>query len=258
MNARDQLPWKRVWVTGAGKGIGRAISLAFCEAGVTVYASARSQSDLLNLQKACKSFKGEIICCPLDITDLASIEKLFTSWKSEQLLPEAAILNAGTHDPFSAHDFSAARCKNLLEVNLQGTINCLEPLLREYMALNRGHVAVMASVAGYSGLPTASAYGASKAALINLTEALKLDLKDTGIKVQLISPGFVRTPLTDKNTFTMPALMEPEEAAYRVIDGLLTSRFEITFPRRFTFILKFLRILPYSLYFKLVGYSVKT
>lgn len=258
MTTDKQLPWKRVWVTGAGKGIGRAVSVALTKSGVTVYATARSQSDLFSLQKECESLEGEIICCPLDITDRSGIEKLFESWQVDQLIPDAAILNAGTHDPFLAQEFSAERCEKLLRVNVQGTINCLEPLLREYTAVNSGQIAIMASVAGYRGLPTASAYGASKAALINLTEALRLDLKETGIKVQLVSPGFVRTPLTDKNTFTMPALMEPEDAAQRVVQGMLRDTFEITFPKRFTFILKFLRILPYSLYFKLVGLTAKS
>ncbi len=116
----------------------------------------------------------------------------------------------------------------------------------------------MASVAGYRGLPTAAAYGASKAALINLCESLWLDLKGSGIRLQVINPGFVRTPLTEKNDFKMPALIEPDEAAERILKGLLSDRFEITFPKRFVYLLKLLRILPYRWYFNLISRTVKT
>ena len=134
-------------------------------------------------------------------------------------------------------------------VNLLGTGNCLEPLLKVMVQRRRGRIAIMASVAGYRGLPNAAYYGASKAALINLAEALKLDLDPYGVAVQLIDPGFVETPMTARNPFPMPFLMPVEQAAERIARGLASGRFEITFPRRFTWQLKLLRCLPYSVYF---------
>ena len=113
----------------------------------------------------------------------------------------------------------------------------------------RGHIAIVSSVAGYRGLPTSAAYGATKAALINLAESLKNELDRAGVKLQLVNPGFIKTPLTDKNEFKMPFLMPVEKAVARMIAGLQTNRFEITFPRRFTWQLKLLRLLPYRLYF---------
>ncbi len=251
------LPWQSAWITGAGKGIGEALALSLAAQGVAVYASSRTPDDLEKLKRKASALPGMIIPIPLDITDPQQIEDMMQSWDSGSGLPELIVLNAGTHDPFPAQAFSAERAGRLLEVNLQGTLNCLDPVLVRCLERNSGHIAVMASVAGYRGLPTAAAYGASKAALINLCEALRLDLKGSDVKLQLINPGFVRTPLTDKNEFAMPALMEPEMAAERILSGLLSNRFEITFPRRFVYLLKLFRLLPYSLYLWLVGKTVQ-
>jgi len=251
------LPWQRVWITGAGKGIGRALAKRLCQNGVTVYVSARTASDLNELKAECCGYSGDIVLCQLDVTDADQLSELFKQWQVEKGVPDLAILNAGTHDPFKADEFDAGRCQRLMNVNFQGAVNCLEPLLSQYLANANGHIAVMASVAGYRGLPTAAAYGATKAALINMTESLRLDLKGTGVKIQLINPGFVRTPLTDKNDFDMPALLEPEDAAERIIKGLLSESFEVSFPRRFVYWLKFMRCLPYRCYFGLLGRFVK-
>ncbi|WP_370978559.1 SDR family NAD(P)-dependent oxidoreductase [Agaribacterium sp. ZY112] len=247
------LPWTRAWVTGAGRGIGKALTLLLCAQGVDVYASARSKSDLLKLEKECEGLVGRCIISVLDITQVPEIDDLVLQWNKHDAWPDLFVLNAGTHDPFSAYDFDAQRCQRLLDVNLQGTINCLDPLLKRCIEVNTGHIAVMASVAGYRGLPTAAAYGASKAALINLTESLHADLYKTDIVLQVINPGFVRTPLTDKNDFKMPALMEVDAAATRLLKGLLSSSFELSFPRRFVLALKLLRLLPDSWYFSIVS-----
>jgi len=253
-----QLPWKTAWVTGAGRGIGKALVKQLCRGGITVYASSRTESELKNLEAETESYSGNVISIPLDITDREQIAKLFRRWDDGTNEPDLVILNAGSHDPFAAQQFDAERCEKLLQINLLGTINCIDPVLKRFIREGSGHIAVMASVAGYRGLPTAAAYGASKAALINLCEALHLDLHETAVKLQVINPGFVRTPLTDKNNFKMPALMEPDKAAERIIQGLCSDRFEITFPRRFTYMLKLLRLLPYRWYFNLISRTVKT
>jgi short-subunit dehydrogenase len=249
-------PWESVWITGAGRGIGKSLALLCAQQGMTVYASSRTASELDSLVQSCKNFSGVMIPLPLDITDVEEISKIMQRWDDSSGLPDLVILNAGTHDPFAADSFSAQRAKQLLDINLQGTINCLDPILKRMLIRDSGQIAVMASVAGYRGLPTAGIYGASKAALINLCEALKLDLLHTNLKLQVINPGFVRTSLTDKNDFKMPALIESEEAAARIMQGLLSKRFEIAFPRRFVCALKLLRILPYSWYFKLIGKNI--
>lgn len=254
----SSLPWESAWITGAGRGIGAALARLLSQQGVTVYISARTPADLEKVKQECLDYSGMVVPIPLDITQPAEIEDMMQSWDQGAGIPELVVLNAGTHDPFAATEFSARRCRKLLDINLQGTLNCIDPVLKRYLEKNSGQIAVMTSVAGYRGLPTAAAYGAGKAALINLCEALKLDLKGSQIKLQIISPGFVKTPLTDKNRFTMPAMISAEEAAREIIEGLCKERFEITFPKRFTYILKLLRILPYSIYFRLLGSLVPT
>ena len=139
-----------------------------------------------------------------------------------------------------------------VETNLMGTMHGLEALIPACLAARRGHIAIVASVAGYRGLPKAAAYGAGKAALINLAESLKFDLDRAGVKLQLVAPGFVKTPLTDKNDFAMPFLMPVDRAVDAMIDGLRGARFEITFPKPLARRMKLLRMLPYRLYFALV------
>jgi NAD(P)-dependent dehydrogenase (short-subunit alcohol dehydrogenase family) len=164
---------------------------------------------------------------------------------------DLAVLNAGTHHPVAASAFKADAFKALLGVNLLGAAHCLEHLLQSMILRRSGHIAIVASIAGYRGLPTAAYYGPSKAALINLAEALRFDLAPLGVKLQLIDPGFVETPLTDKNDFAMPFLINADNAAERIMAGLERDSFEIHFPRRFTYLMKLVRLLPYRLYFPL-------
>ncbi len=250
--AEEACPWQVVWITGAGRGIGAALSRKLCQQGCTVYGSSRTMEELLQLQQSLADTPGRFISVPLDIRRPGQISTLFERWDSEGVSPDLFVLNAGIHDPDGAGRFSAQRCRRLLDVNLQGTINCLDFALRHSMHRHAGHIAVMSSVAGYRGLPTAAAYCASKAALISLCESLYMDLQGTGIRLQVINPGFVRTPLTDKNDFHMPALMEAEDAAEAIYRGLFSQRFEITFPARFVYWLKLLRILPHRLYLPLM------
>jgi NAD(P)-dependent dehydrogenase (short-subunit alcohol dehydrogenase family) len=188
----------------------------------------------------------------LDVTDAAACAAAVAEIETRCGAIDLAVLNAGTHHPMSADDFSAATLRRLLEINLLGVAHCLEPLLARMAARRRGHIALVASVAGYGGLPTAAAYGPTKAALINMAESLKLDCDRLGIKLQLVDPGFVKTPLTDRNDFPMPFLMPVEDAVDALIAGLATQRFEIVFPRRFALLLKLLNMLPYDAYFALV------
>lgn len=253
--ANHTLLWRSAWLTGAGTGIGESLALLLSELGVTVYISGRRVSVLEKVKAKAQEggYPGKIVPLPLDTTDVDAIESIFKNWDNQNLFPDLVVLNAGTHDPFPVEAFTAQRAKNLLDVNLQGTLNCLEPVLHRAIKANKGHIAVMASVAGYRGLPTAAIYGASKAALIHMCEAFKLDLTGTQVKLQVINPGFVKTPLTDKNDFEMPCLIEPDDAAQRILKGLCQDQFEITFPKRFTYILKLFKILPYRWYFALVG-----
>ena len=152
------------------------------------------------------------------------------------------ICNAGTHRSAGAAAFSSEAFQQLLDVNLMGAVHGLAAILPRFINRRRGRIAIMSSVAGYRGLPSAAAYGATKAALINMAEALKPDLERYGISISIICPGFVKTPLTDQNTFPMPFLMDADAAAKRILRGLRRGRFEISFPRRLTFWIKLSRL----------------
>ncbi len=241
---------RTVWITGAGKGIGRATALRFAAAGWHVAASARTLSDLESLQAA-GTGPGTIRPFVLDITDEAMVEDVLGRVEASTGPLDIALLNAGTHEATPLAQFSSAKVRQLLEVNVMGTVNCLTAILPHFCARRSGRIAVVASLAGYRGLPTAAAYGASKAALINLCEALRPEVERAGVGLHLINPGFVETPLTQRNSFPMPCLIPAEVAAERIFAGLQRDRFEIAFPLRFALAMKLLRLLPDRLFFAL-------
>ena len=251
-DSQSQPPGRVVWITGASSGIGRALAITLARQGDRVAVSARNEAKLLELVNEATS-EGSIRSYPLDITNADDCAAVVQSIQKDFGEIDLAVLNAGTHHPIDAADFKAADLKSLVEINLLGTGNCLDPLLQQMIPARRGHIAIVASVAGYRGLPTSAYYGATKAAQINMAEALKFDLDRYQVKLQLVDPGFVKTPLTDKNEFSMPFLIDVETAAMRMADGFEDSGFEITFPRRFTYVLKLMRALPYRLYFPLVA-----
>lgn len=239
-----------LWCTGAGRGIGHALSLEYCRRGWTVAASARSVADLDALVAAGKAAgPGTIAAYPLDVTDEAANSNVVAAIERDLGPIDLAVLNAGTHIPVSARAFRFESFRQLIGVNFLGVVAGIGALLPTMQTRRSGHIAVVASVAGYCGLPSAAAYGATKAALINMCEALKPELDRDGIRLSVVNPGFVRTPLTDRNPFPMPFLMEPEAAARRIADGLARGRFEVAFPWQMVAALKLLRALPYPLFF---------
>jgi len=239
--------WKerRVWVIGASTGIGRATAQALLRQGAQVAVSARNAQGLQSIDGA--------LALPLDVTDApavqAAMQRLMRDWGGLDLL----LYCAGTYRPMRASAFDLTSALQHDDVNYRGALHALAAALPVFTAQGAGHIALVSSVAGFGGLPQALAYGPTKAALINLAETLYIDLHPLGIGVHLINPGFVETPLTAQNTFAMPALISPEQAASALIKGLEAGRFDIHFPRRFTLWLKLLRLLPRSLYFRIVS-----
>ncbi len=232
------------WITGASAGIGRAVALRLASEGWTVYATARSEEKLQSLQTE----GGErIIPAPGDVTDAEAMAGIVARIEGVEGLA-LAIFNAGVYVPMRAQEFTAEAAAQHFDVNLQGVVNGLAPAMRGMIERKTGCLALVASVAGYRGLPKAAAYGATKAALINMAEALAYDLHPAGVRISVINPGFVETDATAVNDFDMPFLMQTDEAAERIVDGLKTSAIEIAFPRRFAIILKTMRFLPTRAY----------
>ena len=246
---------KSVWVTGAGKGIGRALSRRLSQDGWLVHACARTMTDLESLSAECPA--GRIIPHVLDITDEAATRAVLSAIENQSGVPDLAVLNAGTHLPNLAAELKIKPFRDLMETNYMGTVSGLVLIQERMRAQGKGHIAVVSSLAGYRGLPGASAYGASKAALINMCEALKPELEMLGIKLQLVNPGFVETPLTDKNNFKMPFLIPVETAVNHIMHGLSGNNFEITFPWKFAILMKILRILPDPVFFAITRRMVR-
>lgn len=242
-------PWKTVWITGASTGIGREIALMLASAGVSVAASARSADKLAALGASVRAY-------PLDVTDADAVAETARQIERELGPIDLAIFGAGTYAPVDVTAIRPADFARMMSTNYQGVVNGLAALSPRMIARGQGHISWIASVAGYNGLPKAAAYGPTKAALINLGESLYPEMKRLGVKISVINPGFVSTPMTAQNDFPMPFLMKPEDAARRTIAGLQSGRFEIAFPTRFAMILKLARLLPYPLFFKLIDKAV--
>ena len=238
---------KTVWLVGASSGIGQATARALHAQGARVYVSARNAGALAAFSAAHPGAQA----LPLDVTDRMAVHAAAQTVLASGPL-DLVLYCAGYYRELRATAFDLADMRQHNEVNYLGALNLLDALLPSLLARRAGHISLISSVAGYAGLPKSLAYGPTKAALINLAETLYLDLHGSGLGVSLICPGFVQTPLTAQNQFSMPALITPEQAAEEILRGWRKGCFEIHFPRRFTRWMKALRLLPYGAYFAAV------
>jgi len=243
-----------VWITGASSGIGRALALKLAEEGYKVAVTARSHDKLLALQAEAAPLAGSIIVLDGDVTDVEDMEHTVAAIEYQHGPVALAVLNAGIYLPARGEDLNHEVFERSFAVNLHGVVNCLVPAVRHMRARGHGQIAFVSSLAGYGGLPGAAAYGASKAALINMAESLNFELERMGIHVQLVTPGYVDTPLTANNKFEMPDILSAQQAADAIAAGLKSSAFDISFPKGMVYRAKLMKLLPYSLYFRVLGY----
>ncbi|WP_246753015.1 SDR family NAD(P)-dependent oxidoreductase [Sinorhizobium sp. BG8] len=229
------------WITGASSGIGRALAIRLARDGWTIAASARTGSAL---EMLVAEMPGNIRAFPLDVGDRGAVHATLSAIEGELGEVTLAVFAAGTYKRETAMTFEAQVIREMVELNIMGTVNCLEAIVRRMTSRRCGHIAVMASVSGYTGLPGAAGYGATKAALINMCQALYPQLKARGVRLSVINPGFVDTPLTRKNDFPMPFLISATQAADHIARRLRGGRFEIVFPWRMKVAMKLLRALP--------------
>jgi short-subunit dehydrogenase len=243
-----------VWITGASSGLGHALALEMAGRGYRLVLTARKRDALeeLKAEIASKHDGADVHVSEGDIVDAERMQAIIEEMEGEGGI-DIAVLNAGIYIPVDATNPELDAFHQTFDVNLKGTANCVVPLIAMMKPKGKGQIALVASVAGYSGLPMSSAYGATKAGLINMAEALRFDTDRMGITLQVINPGFVETPATDDNPFEMPFVLKVDDAARRMADGLESKRFEVTFPKRFTYQLKFLRLLPFNVYHWLVS-----
>ena len=235
---------KTVWLVGASSGIGQATAHALHARGARVVVSARNAAAL-------EAFVGDhegAVALPLDAADPAAVNAAAQTVLAQGPI-DLMMYCAGHYREMRAAEFDLAEMLKHQQVNYTGALYLLDALLPAMRQRGAGHISLVGSVAGYRGLPKSLAYGPTKAALINLAETLYLDLQASGVAVSLVNPGFVETPLTAQNKFSMPALISPAKAAEEILSGWAAGEFEIHFPKRFTLWMKTLRVLPYALYF---------
>ena len=246
---------KNIWITGASSGIGKALALKFASEGWQVAASARRENLLDELNKK----NSNIHSFPLDVKNEGKVKKVFEDIIQKFKSIDIVVFCTGMHDPDSEKKLNSEKIREIMETNFFGTLNCITAVSNFFREKKSGHISIVSSVAGYRGLPAASGYCASKSALTSLAESLYFDFGRYNIRVSLVSPGFIKTPMTEKNKFSMPMIKSPEFAANKMFIGLTQKKsFEIHFPVLFTLMMKFLKIMPNWLYFLLVKKGMKT
>jgi short-subunit dehydrogenase len=250
----DQWQGKNVWIVGASSGIGEALAKKLMALGANVALSARRKEPLeaLVANHSHQVSRATHLVLPMDATDSEQVRTVHRTIRQQWPTIDLIVWLAGTYKAMRADALDLALIKQTIDANLTSVYNGLDAFLPDLIAQKHGAIALVSSVAGFRGLPKALVYGPTKAAMINLAEVLYNDLKPYGISVYLINPGFVETPLTAQNEFKMPALISSAQAADEIIKGFAKGRFEMHFPKRFTRMLKLMRLLPYSIYFALV------
>ena len=244
---------KKIWITGASSGIGKALAEKFAAEGWKVAASARRKEILDKMSE-----NENIFSYPLDVTSQNQIKNSFEKIIKDFNGLNLCVFSSGTYDPKLEQEINIEQNKFVMETNFFGVLNCIKAVESYFKNKKDGHISIVSSIAAYRGLPNSSGYGPSKAALTNLTESLYFDFKKYNVRISLVSPGFIKTPLTDKNEFPMPFIKSPEFAAEKMFNGLTKSKaFEIHFPKAITILLKIFRVLPYKIYLFLIDKVVK-
>ena len=245
---------KTIWITGGSTGIGKALAIKFANEGWNVAVSARRESLLKELSDKYQN----ITSFPLDVTEKENCQNVFSQIKEKYNEIDFCFFSTGTWDPKKEKDIDLEQIENVFKINFFGTLNSIKAVEKYYKDKKEGTIAIVSSIAGYRGLPNSTGYGPSKSALNNLTESLYFDFGRYNVRICLVSPGFIKTPMTDKNDFKMPFLKTPEFAADKIFEGLVKkNNFEIHFPKELTLTLKFFKLLPSKLYFNLVKKGTK-
>ena len=245
---------KVIWITGGSSGIGKALAYKFANEGWQVALSARREELLNEISKS----NNNIHSFPLDVLNVEKCKEVFNKIVSKFENIDIAVFSTGIHDPNSEKKLNLESIRKIMETNFFGTINSVNSVYNYFKDKKSGHISIVSSVAGYRGLPMAGAYCASKSALISYAESLYFEMKRFNVRVSVVNPGFIKTPMTDQNPFPMPMIVSAEFAAEEMFKGLTKSNsFEIHFPKKFTFIMKILKIMPNWLYLKLIKKGMK-
>ncbi|SFT94420.1 SDR family NAD(P)-dependent oxidoreductase [Sedimentitalea nanhaiensis] len=241
---------KTYWLVGASEGLGREIARQLSAGGAHLILSARNAERLDSLCDELPKARA----MPVDVTDAAAVRRI----AAEIGDVDGVIYNAGTYTPMRTTEWDSDAALAMCEVNFTGAMRVLGEIVPGFVQKGRGDITLVGSLAGYRGLPAAIGYGASKAALVSLAETMRFDLKGTGVVVRLVNPGFIATRLTEKNSFGMPMLMTPEDAANRVLKAMRTPRFRTDFPAPFSWFIRILAYLPDLVVYRCLKSGVST
>jgi short-subunit dehydrogenase len=245
---------KTIWITGGSTGIGKALAIKFASKGWKVAVSARREELLNELSDQYEN----ISAFPLDVTDKQKCAEVFGQIKNKYEDIDICFFSTGTWNPKKEKEIDVEQIEEVFKINFFGTVNTIKAVEQYFRDRKKGTITIVSSIAGYRGLPNSTGYGPSKSALNNLAESLYFDFKRFGVRICLVSPGFIKTPMTDKNDFKMPFIKTTDYAANKIYDGLINKNvFEIHFPKSLTIMLKILSFLPSKLYFSLVGQMTK-
>ena len=245
---------KTIWITGGSTGIGKALAIKFANEGWNVVISARREQLLEEISNKYENISS----FPLDVTNKSNCKEVFNQIINKFQNIDICFFSTGTWDPKKEKDIDVEQIENVFKVNFFGTLNSIKAVEEYFKNKKSGTITIVSSIAGYRGLPNSTGYGPSKSALNNLAESLYFDFGRSNVRVCLVSPGFIKTPMTDKNDFKMPFLKTPEYAAEKIYDGLVNKNsFEIHFPKSLTMILKILAFLPNKIYFGLISKLTK-
>lgn len=235
---------KRYWLVGASDGLGAALAHQLSRSGAELVLSARSED---KLKRLAEELPGRATVQTIDVSDNESVKAAHNAVGEV----DGIVFLAGVYWPFSAREWNAEQANSMADVNFTGLMRVMGQIVPDFVARDSGHIVITSSLTGFRGLPGSIGYTASKAGTMSLAECMHADLRKTGVDVQVVNPGFIRTQLTDKNDFHMPFLMEPEEAAQQVVDHMRTDIFKKSFPWAFSLLFRLSQFLPDWLYFRI-------
>ncbi|SES29834.1 Short-chain dehydrogenase [Tranquillimonas rosea] len=237
---------KRYWIVGASAGLGAAVARKLSKVGAHLVLSARDEDDL---KSVAADLPGRAEIVPCDVQDNDSVKRATEAAGDI----DGLIWMGGAYWPQKATEWNAEQVETMFDVNLTGAARVLGQVVPKFVERDRGHIVLTGSLSGFRGLPGATGYGASKAGLMYLAEGMYADLRNTGVDVQLVNPGFVRTRLTDKNDFKMPFIMDPDPAASIIFEHINGDGFKRNFPAHFGAMFRLSQFLPDALYYRLVS-----
>lgn len=235
---------KRYWLVGASEGLGAALARKMSNQGVELILSGRNAQALQDLVD---TLPNPALALPCDVNSQDSIDNAVGKLGDI----DGIVYLAGLYWPMNTKDWLTTEATAMADVNFTGAMRTLGPIVPQFVDRDQGHIVITGSLGGFRGMPGAIGYSAAKAGLMTLAECMHIDLKNTGVSVQMVNPGYIKTRLTDKNCGSMPFIMEPEEAAEIMFKHMCSEKFSISFPTLFASFFRSLPLLPNWLYYRI-------